>query len=199
MGKANVLYELFLLTLVDEQVMLLGTAEANPCPAWYLEHCEGDHPNKTILELVTHMFDISLIDNRLIIHSTSWRYEQSAECFFLTYVVVLPSLVLDAESWQDCGLQATCLPHALACSGTALFPPQRIAREQVLGHALDHLSALWSSDPLIAQTLEPAWRSYLEQRLSRPAGSLQRCQPFPKEAALAFASGGFEGESSASV
>jgi len=60
----------------------------------------------------------------------------------------------------------------VARSGT-LEPPERVALEHILAHALDHVTLLLETDFAIWRALGPQWRAALAQRQSRPAGELR--------------------------
>jgi hypothetical protein len=83
----------------------------------------------------------------LVVHSTSWRYEEGR--VVLTYVVVVePPVSLPPGS-----LEASEIERAELARGKALAPPDSIGVAAVLEHALRHLSWLVRDDPAIAAAL----------------------------------------------
>jgi hypothetical protein len=84
-----------------------------------------------------------------LVHSTSWRHD--GEQVVLTYVAVLPAE--QAPGGPDGPLVARPLGHVELARGDATAPPARIDLEQVLEHALRHLSWLRRDDPVVAEEL----------------------------------------------
>jgi hypothetical protein len=102
-----------------------------------------------------------------LLHSTSWRHE--GEQVVLTYVAVLPAE--QASDGPDGPLVSRPLGHVELARGDATAPPCRIDLEQVLEHALRHLSWLLKDDPLVAEELRD-WAGVLGSYAPEPFGGL---------------------------
>ena len=111
----------------------------------------------------------------MIVHSTSWRYEQACDGLLLTYVAVLPQGCWVRRWMAAARIDAEPIGAREKQYGTHLFPPEQLAWHQALAHALDHLASLSTYDPAIQVVLEPEWREILRPRCLQPAGWLQRC------------------------
>ena len=100
-----------------------------------------------------------------VVHSTSWRSEDAR--VVLTYVAVIaPELELPPES-----LVAITARRSDLARGETLGPPSAIGIEQVLEHALRHLSWLVKDDPAIRAAL-PDWRERLSEYEPEPFRAL---------------------------
>lgn len=105
----------------------------------------GDPNERVRAWMRGHQPDVA--DARLVIHSTSWRYEHSH--FVLTYLAYSDELELDNAR----SVRISRLPSA--SSG-------RRARRAVLSHALRHLAFLVAEDPRrYCNALAPATRRAL--------------------------------------
>jgi len=101
-----------------------------------------------------HQPDVA--DKRLVIHSTSWRYEHSH--FILTYLVYSDDFELDGAR----EVRLTKLPSA--SKGTR-------SRVAILSHALRHLAFLVAEDPRpYRKALDPATRRALAKLEPAVAG-----------------------------
>jgi hypothetical protein len=100
-----------------------------------------------------------------VVHSTSWRHEEGR--LVLTYIAVVepPSVVP-----QDT-LQRVEVARAELARGDATAPPSEIGVEQVVEHALRHLSWLLRDDPAIAEAL-PDWAEILDRYQPEPFRAL---------------------------
>ena len=100
-----------------------------------------------------------------VVHSTSWRHEEGR--LVLTYIAVVepPSVVP-----QDT-LQRVEVVRAGLARGDATAPPSEIGVEQVVEHALRHLSWLLRDDPAIAEAL-PDWAEVLDRYQPEPFRAL---------------------------
>jgi hypothetical protein len=90
----------------------------------------------------------------LVVHSTSWRYDDGR--LILTYVAVVER----AGELSDDLVEEPIARTELA-RGDALRPPTEIATGQVVEHALRHLSLLVRDDPAIGAALA-RWRTLLD-------------------------------------
>ena len=117
-------------------------------------------------QLVTEALAAYGIVPRLV-HSTSWRHE--GQQVVLTYVAVLPA----APAPQDPGGPLVSHPHGRVdlARGDATTPPARIDVDQVLEHALRHLSWLAKDDPVVAEELRD-WAGVLGAYEPEPFRSL---------------------------
>ena len=90
----------------------------------------------------------------VVVHSTSWRHEESR--IILTYVaVVSPPSSLPPDS-----LVAMPVRRAELARGEAMSAPKSIGVEAVLEHALRHLSWLIRDDPAVMTALA-GWQEVL--------------------------------------
>src|SRR5439155_806454 len=91
---------------------------------------------------------------QVVVHSTSWRHEESL--IILTYVAVvsLPS------SLPPDSLVAMPVRRAELARGEAMSAPKSIGVEAVLEHALRHLSWLIRDDPAVMTALA-GWQEVL--------------------------------------
>jgi class 3 adenylate cyclase/CRP-like cAMP-binding protein/tetratricopeptide (TPR) repeat protein len=99
------------------------------------------------------------------VHSTSWRHERDR--LVLTYLAVLD----EVPALPD-GLQAADVVRHDLARGSATGPPQSIGVEQVVEHALRHLSWLVRDDPVIRDRLARDWAGPLDAYEPEPFRSL---------------------------
>lgn len=85
----------------------------------------------------------------MLVHSTSWRHE--GERVVMTYVGVVPAD--QAPSGNGGPLVTAVVGHVDLARGSATGAPDRIAVEQVVEHALRHLSWLSKDDPVVRDEL----------------------------------------------
>ena len=97
--------------------------------------------------LVVHALGTYGLEPHLV-HSTSWRREEGN--LVLTYVAVLPS---EPTLPEGSYLVPIALEHVELARGAAAAAPARIGVEQVLEHALRHLSWLAKDDPVVREEL----------------------------------------------
>ena len=102
-----------------------------------------------------------------VVHSTSWR--QDDDRLVLTYVGIIEPA--DAPD----GLDAVPIARAELARGEATAPPPVIGVEQVVEHALRHLSWLVKDDPVIREELAD-WASVLEGYEPEPFRSFRADQ-----------------------
>lgn len=101
-----------------------------------------------------------------VVHSTSWRSEDAR--VILTYLaVVAPPVALPPDS-----LVAIAVRRFDLARGETLGPPSAIGIEQVLEHALRHLSWLLKDDPAIGAALQD-WRERLRAYEPEPFRALE--------------------------
>jgi len=98
-----------------------------------------------------------------LVHSTSWRHE--GDHVVLTFVAVVPA---EQAPHASGGPLVPCpVGHVELARGEATAPPESVDVEQVLEHALRHLSWLVGDDPVVAEELRD-W-----------AGTLRSYEPEP--------------------
>ena len=102
-----------------------------------------------------------------LVHSTSWRHE--GQQVVLTYVAVLAAERAPREPGGP--LVSRQLGRVELARGDATTPPPRIDVDQVLEHALRHLSWLAKDDPVVAQELHD-WSGVLDAYEPEPFRSL---------------------------
>jgi hypothetical protein len=171
----SIWYEVFPVTLVSQQVALIRYHQEQNLSPWMIPNLPNIHPNEIVVNHLAKIFDDNIDAGQMIVHSTSWRYENEDDHVILTYLAVLPQGL-----WLDQLLAAQRIYvepiGALETQyGDHLFPPVQLERRNVLAHALDHLAALSTYDPSIQAILEPEWGEVLRPRLPKSAGCLQRC------------------------
>ena len=101
----------------------------------------------------------------LVVHSTSWRYEENR--ILLTYVVVvkLPHRLPPGS------LEVVPLERSALARGSTKGPPEGITMEAVLEHAIRHLAWLSGDDPAVAAALAD-WAPVLRQYEPEPFRAL---------------------------
>jgi hypothetical protein len=166
-------YEVFPVTIMSGQAVLIRHPQEKPLSPWIIPNQPHIHPNELVVNSLVNFFGAVFDPRSMIVHSTSWRYEQEGNQLLLTYLAVLPQ-----GHWLDSWLtakriavepiEAGAIQH-----GDQLFPPVLIERYHVLAHALDHLASLSTYDPAIQASLEPEWREVLRLRSPKVAGYLR--------------------------
>jgi hypothetical protein len=96
----------------------------------------------------------------LVLHSTSWRHSGSE--VVLTYLAVIDAGATLPPSWE-----AQPIAHVELARGDATAPPPVIGVDQVLEHALRHLTWLVHEDATIGATL-PGWTEVLAGYVPEP-------------------------------
>ncbi|MGH2681348.1 MAG: hypothetical protein ACRDG8_12885 [Actinomycetota bacterium] len=100
-----------------------------------------------------------------VVHSTSWRHDGGR--LVLTYVAVVdPPATLPADTLERAEIARRDLAR-----GEATAPPTDIAVEQVIEHALRHLSWLVRDDTAIAEAI-PEWVATLDHYQPEPFRAL---------------------------
>jgi hypothetical protein len=168
-------YEVFPVTIFSGQAVLIRHPQEKQLPPWIIPNQPDIHPNDLVVQSLVNFFGDVFDPRSMIIHSTSWRYEQQGNQLLLTYLAVLPQ-----GHWLDSWLTTKRIsiePIAVGAIqyGDHLFPPSPIERHHVLAHALDHLASLSTYDPGIQAVLEPEWGEVLRLRSPKVAGYLRNC------------------------
>jgi hypothetical protein len=165
--------EMLLVTLELNQVLFLHNPIESQNGTWLVPHQPGIHPNQTVLQHLIAFFGDAFEPDTSIVHSTSWRYNCQIERLILTYLVVLPYRMW-MHQWAAAGRISIKRIGAIEkVQGNNLFPPDKIERDEIIAHALDHLALLSRDDRSIQAVLEPEWMDVLRMRLPRPAGLVQ--------------------------
>jgi hypothetical protein len=165
--------EMLVVTLESNQVLFLHCPTESQNETWLVPHQPGQHPNQTVLQHLLAFFGDAFEPDTSIVHSTSWRYSCQKERLILTYLVVLPYRAW-MRQWAAAGYISIKRIGAIEkVQGNNLFPPDRMERDDILAHALDHLALLSRDDRSIQAVLEPEWMDVLRIRLPRPAGLVQ--------------------------
>ena len=100
-----------------------------------------------------------------VLHSTSWRHD--GEHVVLTYLAVVDPPVGVNEN-----LAAVAVGRTPLARGTATAAPDSIQVNQVVEHALRHLSWLLRDDAVVAAAL-PDWAPLLDQYVPEPFRQLE--------------------------
>jgi hypothetical protein len=168
-----ILCEVFPVTLMSEYPVLIQHAQEKKLTPWLIPHLSHIHPNNTVIHHLLTFFNDFFDPDRMIVHSTSWRFEHENDRLLLTYLAVLPQgywldKLIDSQRIAFEPIGAVSTQH-----GDHLFPPANIEQHTALAHALDHLASLNTYDPAIQAMLEPGWREALQTRLPKVAGYLK--------------------------
>lgn len=166
--------EVFTITLFSHKGVLVQPVPTPVITPWILPHQAVTHPNTVVIEHLMTFFEHQIAFDKLIVHSTSWRYDQKDDQFLLTYLAVLPS-GLWLEQWEQAQRLTMLSIEDLYCiCGDNVAPPDYIEPKHVLAHAMDHLAALSTYDPGIQSALDPGWYPILQVRNAKVAGCLQK-------------------------
>ena len=135
--------ELFVVFEDDGEIYLTGPEGPRP---WLIETHGRENPMEEIRRTAT-----GLLDDLLLLHSTSWRWEGSA--VILTFLAAVKrgegqARRLGAESGN-------------LARGSATAAPAAIDSDQVLHHALRHLAWLVREDEAAGAALSEGWRQAL--------------------------------------
>jgi hypothetical protein len=165
--------EILPVTLESNHVLFLQCPTESQQDSWLVPHQSGMHPSHTVLEHLIAFFGDAFEPDTSIVHSTSWRYDCQIERLILTYLVVLPYRMW-MHQWAAAGCISIKRIGAIEkVQGNNLFPPDKMERDEILAHALDHLALLSHDDRSIQAVLEPEWMDLLQTRLPKPAGLVQ--------------------------
>jgi hypothetical protein len=166
--------EILPITLRAGEIMHIQRGQ-DTAAAWHEPYDPGAHPSDIVRARVEAFFGSMLDPRASVVHSTAWRYENSSTAsgrLILTYLAVLPSLCC-APSFPARQLTLQPVGAGMVARSGTLEPPERVAVEHILAHALDHLTLLLETDFAIWRALGPQWRAALAQRQGRPAGELR--------------------------
>ncbi len=166
--------EILPITLHAGQIMYIQRGQ-DTAAAWHEPYDPISHPSDIVRARVEAFFGGMLDPRASVVHSTAWRYEYSSTAsgrLILTYLAVLPSMCC-APNCPDGQLTLQPVGADLAARSGTLGPPERVALEHILAHALDHLTLLLETDFAIWRALGPQWRAALAQRQRWPAGELR--------------------------
>ena len=172
-------YEVFPVTLVDKKILLLQDATHPGFSPWMLQHVANTHPNALVIDYLSGILDGLTCAKKMIVHSTSWRYEAASDRVLLTYLAILPQGNWREQAQRTGQIIFEPIGEISAQYGDHLFPSEQIERQHVLAHALDHLASLNTYDLMIQAALEAEWQELLKARQPKPAGCLQRCSLLP--------------------
>jgi hypothetical protein len=165
-------YEVLPVTLLSGHPVLIRPQQDEHIAPWMIRNQPNVHPNELVVNNLMIYFSDIFDPERVIVHSTSWRYENGSDDLLLTYLAVLPQGDW-LKRWivtRPIAIEPVVVGETLC--GDHLFPPGQIERFYVVAHALDHLASLNGYDLAIQSTLEPAWQEVLRSRLPKPAGYL---------------------------
>jgi len=166
--------EILPITLQAGQIMYIQRGQ-DTATAWHEPYNSGAHPSDVVRASVEAFFGTLLDPRASVIHSTAWRYEYSGAAsgrVILTYLAVLPSMycTLSCPAGQ---LSVQPVGSVVVARSGTLGPPEWMALQHILAHALDHLALLLETDFAIWRALGPQWRAALTQRQRQPAGELR--------------------------
>src|SRR5947209_8065257 len=68
-------YEVFPVTLVSQQTVLIRQQQEQKFPAWIIPNLPNSHPNDIVVRHLVSFFGDGFDSGQMIINSTSWRYE----------------------------------------------------------------------------------------------------------------------------
>lgn len=173
-GTAEYLWcEILPITLHNGQILYIQRNQ-DATAAWHEPFDPGSHPSDIVRSRVEAFFGSMLDPHASVVHSTAWRYEGSTASgrLVLTYLVALPS-ICSAISYSARQLMLHPVGASMVARSGTLAPPEWLALEHILAHALDHLTLLLETDFAIWRALGPQWRAALALRQRRPAGELR--------------------------
>jgi hypothetical protein len=117
----------------------------------------SQHPNEQVESVMK-----KLGFQPLLIHSTSWRFDQGV--LTLTYLVLVNELTMP----QQMNLKRSSIEPASIVHGTAIKAPKNIALKSVIYHAITHLSWLSMTDEPVKNQLSQAWKQALKKYIPEP-------------------------------
>jgi hypothetical protein len=146
---APVTAEVFTLAVRGDRMVLTGPCGAAP---WLIETDRTEHPLDSVRRIVT-----GVLDDVLLVHSTSWRFDRDS--VILTFVVVVG---------DPGGMEAESVERAALARSEATSAPTAIAHVQVLEHAIRHLAWLATEDEVVRETLDGVWHEMLGAYIPEP-------------------------------
>jgi hypothetical protein len=150
----------FTLACRADALVLTGPCGAAP---WLIESGAGEHPLDTVRRIV-----VGVLDDVLLVHSTSWRYEDGA--VVLSFVVVIDPAGLGA-------MDAAPVVRADLARNSPQAAPDAIGYDQVVEHGLRHLAWLAKEDDVVRTTLDDGWHALLADYVPEPFQQLESADP----------------------
>ena len=148
--------EVFTVARSGERVLLTGPCGAAP---WQIQAGPGERPLETARRIVE-----GSLDGLLLLHSTSWRYENDA--VVLSFVAVITASAIGDMEVREVG-------HADLARGEARAAPEQIDFEQVIEHGLRHLAWLVGDDDVVKTALDAGWHDLLGGWVPEPFRQLR--------------------------
>jgi hypothetical protein len=136
----------------DREWLRLG-GPCGPAP-WLVEAADGGHPMAVVDRLVR-----ANLNDVILVHSTSWRWEHGQTVLSFLAVVPLASLS---------GLTDVLVDRAALARGTATQAAAEVPWPAVLEHGLRHLAWLVDDDPEVAAALDAGWHAILADYVPEP-------------------------------
>jgi len=189
--------EILPITLYSGQIMYIQRGQ-DTAAAWHEPYDPISHPSDIVRACVEAFFGSMLDPGASVVHSTAWRYESSSTAsgrLILTYLAVLPSICC-APSWPAGQLMLQPVGAGMVARSGTLGPPERVALQHILAHALDHLTLLLETDFAIWRALGPQWRLALALRQRQPAGELRLAHTMACTPSLTVGAANFVGSNS---
>lgn len=143
--------EVFVVARVGDGLQLSGPC--GPAP-WLLEATEGGHPMTVVDRLVR-----ANLEQVVLVHSTSWRWEDGQTV--LSFVAVVPPSAID-------GMAGASVDRAALARGTATAAASEVPWPAVLEHGLRHLAWLVEDDDEVASALDEGWHAILQEYVPAP-------------------------------
>ena len=147
--------EVFVLWLDGDRIQLTGPDGPQ---AWHLQLGPIEHPVEVVDRIVR-----DVVGPPMLVHSTSWRRDRDA--VILSFVVVIPPELVGSMASVPIG-------RAELARSEATAAPRDIAVDAVVEHGIRHLAWLVEDDPVVADTLPPAWRPILAAYVPEPFRAL---------------------------
>ena len=147
--------EVFVIWLDGDRIRLTGPDGPQ---AWHLQLGQTEHPVEVVERIVR-----DVVGPPLLVHSTSWRRDR--EAVILSFVVVVAPESVGSMASVPIG-------RAELVRSEATAAPRDIAVEAVIEHGIRHLAWLAEDDPVVADTLPPAWRPILARYVPEPFRAL---------------------------
>jgi hypothetical protein len=147
--------EVFVIWLDGDRIQLTGPDGPQ---AWHLQLGQTEHPVEVVERIVR-----DVVGPPLLVHSTSWRRDRDA--VILSFVVVIGPELVGSMTSVPIGRAALARSEATAA-------PRDIAVDAVVEHGIRHLAWLAEDDPVVAETLPPAWRPILAEYVPEPFRAL---------------------------
>ncbi len=134
-------------------------------PSWQVQSGSDADPNDIVAHAVRE-----LKSTPLVVHSTSWRFQR--ENLVLTYIAVISNDQVFIDGFEAIGVT-----HRDIARGSATASPEGIEVEEVIEHALRHLSWLARDDSSIANALPKGWVEALEPFPAQPFSAYHLSEP----------------------